>query len=511
MACFLGIDIGTTGIKSLLIDDKGRTVASASVEHDVQSPHPGWTEQNPEVWWRGTLETVRQVVTKAGPGEQVGGIGLSGQMHTSVFLDRSGSVIRPAILWNDARTTEACRWITEKVGTENLKKTVGNPALEGFTAPKVVWLRDQEPENFEKLTYLLLPKDYIRYRLTGEMRMDFSDAAGTLMLDVRKREWSGEFLKKTGIPSGILPGLAESIEVCGQVTAEVAEATGLRAGTQVVAGGADNTCGAVGNGVVKPGRVLSSIGTSGVIFAHSDQMRVDPGMRVHSFCHSVPLKSYLMGVSLSAGSALKWYRDVLSPLERAEEAKSGTDAYELLTKAAATCSPGAEGLLFLPYLAGERTPHQDASARGVWFGLSHRHRREHLIRSVLEGITFALRDSLEIIKGLNVPVQDIRCAGGGARSPFWRQLQADIFGHPVTTMNSEEGPAFGAALMAAVGLGSYSSLEEATDEALTMGETLDPIKANSARYDQYYQRFQDLYPRLREPFAEMSQLVATDS
>lgn len=391
---------------------------------------------------------------------------------------------------------------------EHLKETVGNPALEGFTAPKVIWLREHEPDNFDRLACLLLPKDYIRFLLTGVKRMDVSDAAGTLMLDVRRREWSNAFLQQVGIDPAILPGLAESTDVCGTVTAEASRETGLKVGTPVVGGGADNTCGAVGSGVVKEGRVLASIGTSGVVFAHSDQMLVDPDMRVHSFCHSVPGKSYLMGVTLSAGNAFKWFRDVLSPSERAVEASTGMDAYELLTQAAARTEPGAEGLVFLPYLTGERTPHQDASARGVWFGLSQRHGRGHLARSVLEGITFALRDSLEIIKGLNVPVDEIRCTGGGARSPFWRQLQADIFGHPVSRVASEEGPAFGAALMAAAGTGGFSSLEEATDATVKVDSVVEPSTRLEPVYTSYYERFSDLYPRLREPFSQMFDLVS---
>lgn len=508
MAYFLGIDIGTTGIKSLVIDEAGDTVASASVEHELLTPRPGWTEQDPETWWRGTVATVRKVVSDVGGGSQIGGIGLSGQMHSSVFLGQKDEVIRPAILWNDGRTTEACGWITRTMGKTGLKKTVGNPALEGFTAPKVVWLRDNEPAHYKRLRTLLLPKDYIRFRMTGEKRMEISDAAGTLLLDVRKRKWSAEFLQKTGISSEILPDLAESIEVCGQITSKIAKETGLKAGTPVVGGGADNTCGAVGNGVVRPGRMLSSVGTSGVVFAHSDRMRVDPKMRVHSFCHSVPGKSYLMGVTLSAGNALKWFRDVLSPSERAVETASGMDAYEMLTASATQCGPGAEGLVFLPYLTGERTPHQDASARGVWFGLSQRHERPHLVRSILEGITFALRDSLEIIQGLNVPVDEIRCTGGGARSAFWRQLQADIFGHPVIAMNSEEGPAFGAALMAATGTGAFNTLEEATDSTLTVRHRSEPDPSRTTVYDSYYERFRDLYPRLREPFGAMAGLVS---
>ena len=506
---FLGIDIGTTGIKSLVIDETGHTIASASVEHDVLVPRPGWTEQDPLTWWQGSLETIRTAVEAAGGGGEISGIGLSGQMHTSVFLDESDDVIRPAILWNDGRTTEACAWITEQLGRDGLKETVGNPALEGFTAPKVIWLRDREPENYAKLTSLLLPKDYIRFRLTGEKRMDVSDAAGTLMLDVRKRVWSGEFLSKTGIPLEILPPICESTDVCGAVSAEAAEATGLKAGTPVVGGGADNTCGAVGNGVVRQGRVLASIGTSGVVFAHSDRMQVDPGMRVHSFCHSVPGKSYLMGVTLSAGNALKWYRDVLGIPEQEEAKRTGADAYDLLTQAAATTRPGAEGLIFLPYLTGERTPHQDAAARGAWVGLSQHHGRPHLVRSVLEGITFALRDSLEIMQGLDVQLDEVRCTGGGARSAFWRQMQADVFGRPVVTVRSEEGPAFGAALMAAVGTGAYASLEEATDVAVQVAETTEPDAGNSDIYNDYYGQFRELYPKLRQPYAELARLVET--
>jgi len=507
MPYLLGIDIGTTGVKTLLIDERGETVASCTVPHPLYTPRPGWTEQDPEDWWKGTVTSVQEVLRMSGvdPGA-IAGIGLSGQMHSSVFLDRKDRVIRPAILWNDGRTTPQCRWI-ELAGEENLRRWVANPALEGFTAPKVIWLRENEPENYRKVRTLLLPKDYVRFRLTGEKATEYSDAAGTLFLDVRNRRWSKEMLEALDIPEDILPPVYESVDVCGKVTKEAAELTGLKPGTPVVGGGADNACGATGAGVVREGRVLSSIGTSGTVVAPSKVVQVDPEMRAHTFCHSVPGMWYVMGVVLSAGGSLRWFKDALGQLEKVAEELTGVDAYDLLTKEAQRAEPGSEGLVFLPYITGERTPHRDADARGVFFGLSARHTRAHLVRAVLEGITFAMRDSLEIIRGLGIRVEEIRATGGGAKSPFWRQLQADVYGAPVYTPTNTEGPAFGAALMAGVGAGLFHDLADAADELVHIATTAEPDSERVRVYDEFYGIFRSLYPALKERFSETAELV----
>ncbi|RKY57838.1 MAG: xylulokinase [Candidatus Latescibacterota bacterium] len=508
MPYLLGIDIGTTGVKTLLIDERGETVASCTVPHPLYTPRPGWTEQDPEDWWKGTVTSVQEVLRMSGvdPGA-IAGIGLSGQMHSSVFLDRKDRVIRPAILWNDGRTTPQCRWMTELAGEENLRRWVANPALEGFTAPKVIWLRENEPENYRKVRTLLLPKDYVRFRLTGEKATEYSDAAGTLFLDVRNRRWSKEMLEALDIPEDILPPVYESVDVCGKVTKEAAELTGLKPGTPVVGGGADNACGATGAGVVREGRVLSSIGTSGTVVAPSKVVQVDPEMRAHTFCHSVPGMWYVMGVVLSAGGSLRWFKDALGQLEKVAEELTGVDAYDLLTKEAQRAEPGSEGLVFLPYITGERTPHRDADARGVFFGLSARHTRAHLVRAVLEGITFAMRDSLEIIRGLGIRVEEIRATGGGAKSPFWRQLQADVYGAPVYTPTNTEGPAFGAALMAGVGAGLFHDLADAADELVHIATTAEPDSERVRVYDEFYGIFRSLYPALKERFSETAELV----
>jgi xylulokinase len=507
MNYLIGIDIGTTGAKTLLIDEHGSTVANHTAEYPLSTPHPNWAEQNPEDWWRGTVESIQQVLKKSQvPAEAIKGIGLSGQMHSAVFLDKDANVLRPAILWCDTRTAAECKWIMKKVGTEKMKQWVANPALEGFTAPKIIWLRNNEPNIYERVDKILLPKDYIRFRLTGEMTMEVSDAAGTLMFDVRKRKWSEQFLKAVGIPKSFLVNCYESIDVCGRITPQVAELTGLKVGTPAVGGGADNTCGAVGTGIVKTGRVLASLGTSGVVFAHTDTVKTEPKMRVHTFCHSVPHKWYLMGVMLSAGGAFRWYRDTFADVEKQEAKNQNRDVYELLTAQAKTVPLGSEGLFFLPYLMGERTPHQSATARAAFIGLTARHTKAHCVRAILEGITFGMRDSLEIIRNLGLKIKEIRLTGGGGKSTFWKQLQADIYGAEVVTVNSTEGPAFGAAIMAGVGAGIYGDIVEATENLVKPIERTQPRKEEMKRYEEYYHLFTELYPALKKSYAKIATL-----
>ena len=509
MAYFIGIDVGTTGTKTVLIDAEGRLKAKATVEYPLYTPKPNWSEQQPEDWWQATVATIRTVLTDSGikPAE-VKGIGLSGQMHGSVFLDKDCQVIRPAILWNDQRTAAECEEITQKVGKERLFELTSNPALTGFTAPKIVWLRNHEPAHFDKVRKVLLPKDYIRFRLTGEFATEVSDASGTLLFDVRHRSWSQQMLQILEIPAEWMPPAYESPEISGQLSATVAEATGLPVGTPVVGGGGDQAAGGVGNGIVEPGILSSVLGTSGVVFVFSEHPEQEPEGRLHTFCHAVPGKWHMMGVMLSAGGSFRWFRDTLGAEEIAEARAKRVDPYELLTAKAEKAPPGAEGLIFLPYLAGERTPYPDPNARGVFFGLSLRHQKAHLIRAVLEGITFGMRDSLELIRSLNVPIQQIRASGGGGKSRFWRQLQADIFGTEVVTINMDEGPAFGVALLAAVGTGTYASVEEACKATIRIVEKTKPNPKNVKIYEQFYRFYHSLYGTFRQKYAELANLCS---
>jgi len=503
----LGLDIGTSGVKALLIDESGKTLASATSEYPLSTPHPNWAEQDPADWWKGTVKVIREVLALPGVrAEDIKGIGLSGQMHSLVLLDRQQRVLRPSILWCDTRTDRECVQITEQVGRDKLRTFVSNPALEGFTLPKIIWVRNNEPEVFARIHTVLLPKDYIRFLLTGEFAMEVSDAAGTIMFDVARRAWSTPLLKILNVPAEWLPAVFESIDVCGRVTRATADLTGLREGTPVVGGGADNTCGAVGTGVVKQGRVLASIGTSGVVFAFSDQVRVEPGMRVHTFCHSVPGAWYLMGVVLMAGGALRWYRDTFAQEEVALARASGRDVYDILTEEASVVAPGSEGLFFLPYLVGERTPHQSASARGAFIGATIRHTKQHFTRAVLEGITFGMKDSLAIMEGLGVEITQIRLTGGGAKSAFWRKLQANVYGREVALVNASEGPAFGAALLAGAGTRVYSNLVDAVENVVNVTETIAPDPEQVKRYAELFSIYQDLYPVLRSSFMRIHSL-----
>ena len=510
MSHLIGIDLGTTGAKTILMDETGKQLASAMEEFPLYTPYPKWSEQNPEDWWRGTVDSIKRVLADVSvDASEIKGLGISGQMHGLVLLDKNYQVVRPAILWNDVRTTEQCQYITETLGKELLVQNTCNPALEGFTAPKVIWVRENEPENYEKAFKMLLPKDYVRFRLTGEIAMEVSDAAGTLLFDVRNRQWSDVVLEKLGVDKELMPPCYESIDVCGRITPEVAELTGLKAGTPVVGGGADNACSAVGNGIVKVGKVLASLGTSGTVVAHTDEVIVDKDLRAHTFCHCVPNKWYVMGVMLSAGGAFRWFRDNLGDKEIEQAAAQGVDPYQILTAEAAEAPVGSEGLIFLPYLTGERTPHGDANAKANFFGLTLRHQKAHVIRAVLEGITYGMRDSLEIIrKDMNLPVDQIVATGGGARSEFWRQIQADVYNAELVTINVVEAPALGAGIITGVGVGVYSSIEEATDEIVEITSTTEPIAENAQVYNEYYQVYKALYPALKQEFDRVTSIVA---
>jgi xylulokinase len=507
MSVFLGIDVGTSGTKTLAIRGDGTILASATVEYPLSTPKPGWSEQDPEHWWQAAIQSVRQVCEKAKISSgDVTGIGLSGQMHGSVFLNASHEVIRPAILWNDQRTTEECRDIESAVGGRaNLIDLVANPALEGFTAPKILWFRKHESANFDKTVQVLLPKDYVRFRLTGEFATEVSDASGTLLLDVKNRKWSQPLLDKLQLDSGLLPQVYESEEVSGKLTAKSAELLGLKAGVPVVGGGGDQAAGAVGNGIVEPGAISATMGTSGVVFAHSEQVQIDPQGRVHTFCHAVKGKWHVMGVMLSAGGSLQWFRNHLASAETAVAKALDVDPYDVICDEAAKAPLGSEGLFFLPYLTGERTPHCDPFARGSWVGLSLRHGRGHLARAVMEGATFAMRDCLRIIQDMQIPVSEIRLSGGGARSKFWRQLQADVYGQEVVTINAEEGPAYGVALLAAVGTGSFNTIQEAC-KAVKVVHRIPHEPRAKQYYDEAYPIYRQLYDSLKSDFRAIADL-----
>lgn len=505
MDTLLGIDLGTTGVKAALFAaDDGRVLASAFFEYPLLHPQPGWAEQNPADWWNATVSAIRACKEQARlhgiEPRDVRGVGLSGQMHGVVLLDVRDEVLRPCIIWADQRSDAQCQWITERVGAARLIELVSNPALTGFSAPKLLWVRDNEPEIFSRAKTMLLPKDYIRYRLTGIKGMEISDAAGTCLLDVKHGAWSDEVLVSLELDPALLPPVIPADAVAGTITAEVAARTGLAQGTPVAGGGADNACGAVGNGVVQTGLALVSIGTSGVVLAHANTPQVDtsgPVPRVHTFNHAVPGAWYLMGVTQGAGLSLRWVRDNIGLPESAMERWAGVDAYELLAREAEFAPPGSEGLIFLPYLQGERTPHLDPYARGGWIGLTASHTRRHLVCSVLEGVAFSLKDCFGIIREQGLPIEQVRATGGGAKSTLWRQIIADILGIELVTTNATEGPAFGAALLAGVACGVYPSIQQACATTVRVVEHTSPRTELAGVYAQAYETYRALYPALR--------------
>jgi xylulokinase len=503
----IGIDVGTSGTKALLVDEKGKILASATEEYPLYAPKPNWSEQDPADWWKATVRSIRAVLKKAGKkGRDVGGLGLSGQMHGSVFLDSKNKVIRRAILWNDQRTAAECDEIHKRVGEKKFLKIARNPALTGFTAPKILWLRNNEPKHYKKVAKILLPKDYVRFLLTGEYATEVSDASGTVLLDIKKRDWSPEILKGLDIPRKFLPDVYESQEVSGCITAATAKETGLVEGTPVVGGGGDQAAGAVGNGIVRTGVISATLGTSGVVFAACDKVETPKGL-AHVFCHAVPGMWHVMGVMLSAGGSLQWFRNELCKPEMAEAKRQKTEAYDLVLKGADNVEPGSEGLVFLPYLTGERTPHADPNARGAFVGLSTRHTKAHMVRSVLEGVAYGMRDSLEIIKDMNIPIREIRVSGGGARSKLWRGIQAAVYGHQVVTINAHEGPAYGVALLAGVGTGVWRTVPEACKATIKVVSKTPVDRKAKAVYDKYYPVYGRLYRDLKGDFRDLGEIV----
>ena len=495
----LGIDVGTGGTRALVISEHGQIVASATEEHEpFASPEIGWAEQHPEDWWRACGMAVRKALAGAAlPAEQIACVGFSGQMHGAVMLDASDEVVRPALIWCDVRTEKQGRELTEKVGAEALIRLTCNPALPNFTVTKFLWVREQEPENWKRVRSVMLPKDYVRFRLTGEKATDMADASGTLMLDVAHRRWSDEVLQAAAIEKSLLPQLFESPEICGKVSAAGAAATGLEPGTPVVAGAGDQAAGAVGMGIVAPGAVSATIGTSGVVFAATDRPSLDPKGRLHTFCHAVPGRWHVMGVTQAAGLSLRWFRDRFGAGGNTTGSEDGGDPYDRLITEAAAVPPGSDGLLWAPYLMGERTPHLDPNARAALIGLTASHTRGHVVRAILEGVAFSLRDSFTLFAEMGVPVKNIRLGGGGARSALWRQIQADVYGHEVEILEAEEGAAYGAAILAGVGAGLWSSVDNACDETVKVTLRVAPPPAVVQRMNTSYAAYRRMYPAIK--------------
>jgi len=519
-AYMLGIDVGTTGCKILLIDAAGVVVGEETRPYQLNMPHPLWSEQDPEDWWEAATAGVTIVLAAADvPASQVAAVGLTGQMHGLVLLDARGEVLRPCILWNDQRTARQCAAITETVGARRVLELTGNPVLTGFTAPKLLWVREHEPEIYGRIAHVLLPKDYVRYRLTGEFFGEVSDASGTSLFDVGKRRWSDEMLAALDVPRAWLPETTESTVVSAKVDARGARESGLPIGTPVVGGAGDQAAQAVGSGIISEGLISATLGTSGVVFAASDSYRVEPEGRLHAFCHAVPGVWHLMGVMLSAGGSFEWFYDTVGgavfdkslteceqAFKRGEVPEPQTEA-QVLLEMAAEVPPGAEGLLFLPYLTGERTPHADPHARGAFVGLTTRHHLGHLTRAVLEGVSFGLRDSLELMRGLGIRSEQVRVSGGGARSALWRQILADVFETEIVTLNVTQGAAYGAALLAGVGVGVYPDVTAACEQVLKLTGRTAPSDATKV-YAAYYPRYRALYPALADEFAAITNIVS---
>ncbi|NLD46557.1 MAG: xylulokinase [Clostridiaceae bacterium] len=508
MSFLLGIDIGTSGTKTVLFDVNGNTVASALEEYPLYQPNLGWAEQDPEDWWRATYTTIKAVISKSGiQASDIKGVGLSGQMHGAVLLDKDYNVLRKAIIWCDQRSFLECDQITSIIGRERLIEITANPALTGFTASKILWVKNNEPQIFEKVNKILLPKDYIRFRLTGEFATEVSDASGMQLMDIPGRKWSSEVLGKLGIEQSMLGKLYESQEISGKVNRAASEITGLKEGTPVAGGAGDQAAGAVGNGIVKTGVVSSTIGTSGVVFAFSENVSIDPKGRVHTFCHAVPNTWHIMGVTQGAGLSLKWFRDNFCIEEKRTADLLKIDPYVLMDQEAEKVTAGCNGLIYLPYLMGERTPHLDPNAKGVFFGLSAKHEKPDMIRSVMEGVVYSLKDCLEIIREMGVDVSEVRASGGGGKSKLWRQMQADVFGKEITTINSSEGPALGVALLAGVGTGVYSSVNQACEAVIKVKTKQSADMEINSKYEKFYGIYKQLYNSLKKDFTDLAGIL----
>jgi len=503
----LGIDVGTTGAKVLLIDDRGRVADCVVGEYPVHMPRPLWTEQNPSDWWRAARWGIVGILDRSGiKPRQIAAVGLTGQMHGLVPMDRRGKVIRPCILWNDQRTIRQCQTILRRIGPKRILELTGNTVLPGFTLPKILWIRDQEPNAYERIAKIALPKDYIRLMMTGVVASDVADASGTALFDVGRRRWSDEMIRTLNIPRAWMPTVTESTVVSSRINQAGSRATGLLVGTPVIAGAGDQAAQAIGTGIIDEPSTSVTIGTSGVVFAASRTFRAEASGRLHAFCHAVPDRWHLMGVMLSAGGSLRWLRDILFPSGSPADNRRKTDIYDLMTRQASRVEPGSEGLIFLPYLAGERTPYVDPDARGVFFGLSLRHRSSHLIRSVMEGVTFGLLDSLNLLRRSGIRARRVRISGGGGRSDFWRQMISDIFGLATETVKITEGAAYGSAILAGVGCGIYPDVTAAVDRVIKVRAIHRP-GIESRFYKDYYRRYRSLYSSLAAEFKELTEVV----
>lgn len=507
MKYLLGLDLGTSGTKTVLFDQHGHAVCSASQDYPLYQPQNGWAEQNPEDWYGAAIQTLADVVRKSGVDpEDIAALGMSGQMHGLVMLDADGALLRSSIIWADQRTGAECEEITRLVGAEEMIRVTANPALTGFTASKIMWVKKHQPELYARCAHILLPKDYLRYRLTGDFATEVSDASGMQLLDVPNRRWSGAVCAALGIDEGMLAKVYESPEVTGHLNAETARKTGLSEKTLVVGGAGDNAAAAVGTGVVTDGRAFTTIGTSGVVFAHTDHLSIDPKGRVHTFCCAVPGAWHVMGVMQAAGLSLQWLRNTCCGAEREAAAAMGVDVYTLLSQEAENSPIGANRLLYLPYLMGERTPHLDPDCRGVFFGLSAMHGRQDLVRAVMEGVTYALNDSLTVLRSMGVQPERMLAVGGGGRSPVWRQMLADVFELPVATLANSEGAALGAAILAGVGAGLYQNVPAACEQMIRVQDVQQPIADNAPTYRKYYAMYTSLYPALKDSFSRLQTL-----
>ncbi len=507
MAYILGVDIGTSGTKTVLFSEDGTPVASATYEYPLYTPQNGYAEQEPLDWWNASVNGIKDVIaeSKVSP-DDIKGVGLSGQMHGLVMLDVDNQPIRKSIIWCDQRTAKEVVEITDKVGADRMIEITANPAITGFTAAKIMWVKNNEPQNYEKCRHILLPKDYIRFMLTGEYATEVSDASGMQLLDIPNRCWSDEVLNKLGIDKSLLAKVYESPEITGTITKKAAELTGLKAGTPVVGGAGDNAAAAVGTGVVEDGKAFTTIGSSGVVFAHTSNISIDKKGRVHTFCCAVPGCWHVMGVTQSAGLSLKWFRDNFAWSEMETALSMGVDPYYLMDKEAGSVPIGANRLLYMPYLNGERTPHLDPNARGVFFGLSTMHKKKEMLRAVMEGVSYSLRDCVEVMREMDINVSDMMACGGGGTSPLWRQMLADLYGCQVKTTQNKEGPALGVALLAAVGAGIYKSVPEACRAVIKPEKIQEPIAENTAEYEKVYAMYRKLYPAMKQCFAELAQM-----
>ncbi len=507
MSYVIGVDLGTSGTKTVLFDEIGNVIASHTVEYPLYQEKNGWAEQDPLDWYNATITTIKAVLEKSNiDSKDIKGIGLSGQMHGLVMLDKDYNVLRKSIIWCDQRTGKECEELTEIVGAEKVIEITANPILTGFTASKIRWVMKNEPKIFEKCRYILLPKDYVRLMLTGELATEVSDASGMQLLDVPNRRWSSVMLDALNITEDMLGKVYESPDVTGEVTQKVADITGLKKGTIVVGGAGDNAAAAVGTGVVEDGKAFTTIGTSGVVFAHTSNVTIDTMGRVHTFCCAVPNCWHVMGVTQGAGLSLKWFRDNFCTSEKETAKLMGVDEYYLMDKEAEKIPVGADRLLYLPYLMGERTPHLDPNARGMFFGLSAIHGKSHMLRAVLEGVAYSLRDCVEVFREMNINVNNMMACGGGGTSPLWRQMLADLYACPVKTVSSKEGPALGVGILALTGSGIYSSVQEACKTIIRVDKVQSPIEENVPQYEKYYQLYREIYPAIKEQCQKLANL-----